>query len=203
MKQAKQFIVFLATAIFSCAIAHADGHVSVQGDMALIEGEGVKAGAVSTELIRVTAKVVGIDYSDRVVVLEGGEGDYLELEVSEEARNFDQVQVGDKVAVEYLESVALFATEPGSGESASVAGAVAVAAEGEMPGAVVTEAVQITAVVQEIDYETRTVTMKGPRGVSTLSVDERATRFENIKVGDEVHFVYTEAMAISVSKVEE
>jgi Cu/Ag efflux protein CusF len=145
---------------------------------------------------------MSIDHENRTVVLEGGEGESIELEVGEEAVNFKQIQTGDMVIAEYLESVALFATEPGSGESAQIASAVALAVEGEMPGGMMADTVQVTAVVEAIDYETRTVTLRGPSRTTTMHVDERAKRFDNIKQGDEVHFVYTEAVAISVTKAE-
>jgi nucleoid-associated protein YgaU len=46
---------------------------------------------------------VGIDKADRTVALLGPEGDVVEVEVSSEARNFDQIEIGDKVKVEYYE----------------------------------------------------------------------------------------------------
>ena len=205
MKLTTQLIsCVFAAALSFVAVAHAEEEpgTTVAESMDLIEGEGVKAGAINTQVIQKTARVMAIDYENRTVVLEGGEGESIELEVGEEAVNFKQIQTGDMVIAEYLESVALFATEPGSGESAQIASAVALAVEGEMPGGIIADTLQVTAVVEAIDYETRTVTLKGPLRTTTMHVDERAKRFDNIKQGDEVHFVYTEAVAISVTKAE-
>ena len=71
-----------------------------------------------------------------------------------------------------------------------------------MPGGVVTETVKISASVEAIDYDTRTITLKSPEGTKVLQVDESAKRFKNVVKGDEVHFVYSKAVAISVKKAE-
>jgi len=193
---------FCAAGLFCMASYAAEPGVAMAGSTEKIEMEGVKAGAISTEIIQVTAKIIQINYEERTVVLATADDAMLELEVTESAKNFKNIQLGDMVNAEYLESVALFATEPGSGEKANIAGAVMLAAEGELPGGIVADTVEITAVVEAIDYETRTVTLKGPLRTVTMQVDERATRFENIKQGDEVHFMHTEAVAINVTRVE-
>ena len=72
-----------------------------------------------------------------------------------------------------------------------------------MPAGIKTETMKISAMVEAIDYETFTLTLKGPEGTKDLQVDKSAKRFTNIKKGDEVHFVYSKAVAISVTKAEE
>ncbi len=58
-------------------------------------------------LSRITATVVGIDKATRTVVLKTAEGKVVELEVTNEARNFDQLQIGDQVTAAYSESLTL------------------------------------------------------------------------------------------------
>ena len=60
---------------------------------------------------------------------------------------------------------------------------------------------EVTAKVTAIDYNKRTVTLKGPEGnEKTIGVDENVKNFDQIKVGDEVVVRHTEALAISVAK---
>jgi hypothetical protein len=172
----------------------------IHEEVQLIEGEGVRAGIVTTQIVTRTAKVTEVHYVNRTLVLEAKDGEVIKLDVNEEAKNFSSIQTDDLVTVEYLESVALFATEKGLVGEDGVLGAVAMAAEGEMPGGLVTETVKISASVEAIDYGTRTITLKSPEGTKVMQVDESAKRFNNIKQGDEVHFVYTTAVAISVQK---
>jgi len=68
-----------------------------------------------------------------------------------------------------------------------------------MPGGFVADTVQITANVEAIDYQNRTITLKGPQGnVKTFKVDQGIQRFDQIKQGDQVVVNYTEALLIKV-----
>jgi hypothetical protein len=132
-------------------------------------------------------------------MLLGPEGNIVELEVSHAARNFDQLEVGDQVKVEYYESVALYLGERGQ-KLEIFAGLVPMqSAKGDNSSDTVVEAVDVSTTVQAIDRTKRTVTLKGPDGKSvTIQVDPSVNTFETLKVGDAVHARYTEATAISV-----
>ncbi len=62
---------------------------------------------VLTEASSITATVVEINPKYRTVVLKGPKGGLVEMQVGEEARNFDQLKVGDLVTIENSQSVAL------------------------------------------------------------------------------------------------
>ena len=57
-----------------------------------------------------TATVEAIDPSTRTVSLHGDAGKTLTFKANDEVRNLDQVKVGDRVAVDYLESVSIHVT---------------------------------------------------------------------------------------------
>lgn len=179
-----------------------EASMPVQKDLQLIEGEGIRAGGVITQVIQRTAKVVAVHYVNRTLTLETDGGKTIELDVNQDAKNFDNIQTDDLVTVEYLEAIALVATKPGSTQADGIYETVASAAEGEMPAGVKTETLKISATVEAIDYDARTMLLKGPDGMKTLEVDESAKRFTNIKKGDVVHFAYSKAVAISVTKAE-
>ena len=161
------------------------------------EGKGVELG----EAVVITAEVLAIDKEDRILTLLGPKGNVVDLEVGEEARNFDQIEVGDQVKVEYYESVALYLGNPGTQPEADAGMVVARSAKGEKPAGYAVEAVDVAATVQAIDRTKRTVTLKGPEGnVITTKVDKSVKAFDTLKVGDSVHARFTEAIAISVEK---
>jgi ethanolamine utilization protein EutQ (cupin superfamily) len=56
---------------------------------------------------KVNATAVGIDPATRTVTLKTTKGKVVELEVRNEARNFDRIEVGDLVTAEYRESLSL------------------------------------------------------------------------------------------------
>ncbi|MGD8714608.1 MAG: hypothetical protein PVG70_08720 [Desulfobacterales bacterium] len=135
------------------------------------------------------------------MALRGSEGNVVAIEVSHAARNFDQIQIGDQVKVEYYESVALYLGKPGQQPDATAGMVVARSAKGEKPAGIAVEAVDVAATVQEIDKENRTVTLKGPHGkLVTVKVDKSVEGFDKLIKGDSIHARYTEAIAISVEK---
>ena len=71
----------------------------------------------------------------------------------------------------------------------------------QKPGVVVGDVVVVTATVEAVDKDKRTVTLKGPAGnVRTIKVDPRVKNLRQVKVGDELVIRHTEAVAIAVSK---
>ena len=124
-----------------------------------------KPGAMASELITLTATVEAIDLEKRLVTLKGPEGNTVTLEVNEQARNLAQVKVGDQVQAEYYESVALYAQKPdGSLPAAAEMAAIERAPAGEKPGMAAVKSRVITATVESIDLEKRTVALKCPEG---------------------------------------
>jgi Cu/Ag efflux protein CusF len=159
-----------------------------------------KPGAMAGELISLTATVEAIDLEKRLVTLKGPEGNTVTLEVGEQARNLSQVKVGDQVQADYYESVALYAQKPdGSLPAAAEMAAVERAPAGEKPGIAAVDSRIITATVESIDLEKRTVALKGPEGNTlNLKLDDRTPNLENLKAGDQVVARFTQAIAISV-----
>jgi len=156
---------------------------------------GVEMSSTST----LSATVEAIDHEKRLVTLRGPEGNQVVVEVSEAARNLDQVEVGDTVEVEYYQSVALFAQKPDGESGATVTVSAARTPLGDKPGAGVAHTVTMKATVEAIDYDTRMVVLRGPEGNTlTTKVDEQVKRFNEIKLGDEIVVQYTRAFAISV-----
>jgi hypothetical protein len=75
---------------------------------------------------------------------------------------------------------------------------------GGKPGVVMAEAVSVTATVEAIDYDKRTIALKGPKGnVLLAKVGPDVKNFKQIKAGDKVSARYYDAMAIFVRKPNE
>jgi hypothetical protein len=69
------------------------------------------------------------------------------------------------------------------------------------PGVVVADAVVLTATVEAVDYEKRTVTLKGTDGqTKTITIDKSAKNFDQVKVGDKVTAEFFESVAVFVRK---
>ena len=157
----------------------------------------------TSQTVVVTAQVEAINHETREVTLRGPEGNIVSFVASEEARNLDQVQVGDTVIAEYkqdlsIQVIAGDGTAPGAGELS----AMTRTAEGEMPGLAAVNTTVVSATVEEINLEANTFKLKGPNGVVNEYVARDPENLKKAAVGDLVVITYTEAIAIAVQKTE-
>jgi len=152
--------------------------------------------------VRLMATVVALDAATRTVTLKGAKGRVVDVVVPPEAKNFDQIRVGDLVTVDYMRALTLELRPPGSGiRSGSTETATAPAPAGAVAGGAAGRQVVIMANVAAIDKKASVVTLRGPKGNSVdLHVPDPA-QLKRVKVGDQVEAVYTEAVAIAVDRV--
>ena len=189
-------LLFAACAALAFNFAHAQQAPAPK----VVEAKAVAPGkAAAAQAVEVRAVVVGLDKAGRTVDLKGPKGRVVTLAVSEEAKNFDQVQLGDHVVVRYMRALSLELKKTGSGvrESSETSDAVR-AKPGERPGVAAGRQVQVMANVVAVNAKTRTVTLKGPKGNLVDLVLEDPKQVARIKKGDQVEAIYTEAIAISV-----
>ena len=159
------------------------------------EGKGVEL----SDAVVIKAEVLAIDKEDRILTLLGPKKNVVDVHVSEEARNFDQVKVGDQLKIEYYESVAIYLGKTGTQPEEDAGLVVARSAKGEKPGGYAVGAIDVSASVVGIDKKKRTLTLKLPEGnVVTTEVDKSVKAFDTLKVGDTIHARLTKAIAISV-----
>ena len=183
----------LAVAVMMAATASAWAQPETKMDVSQAPGQ-MKATGTS----KVTAKIAKIDASTRTVSLKKKDGKVVDLVVGEEARNFDQLKVGDTVTVEYQEALSL-SLQKGSGPLAMQEREMSErSAPGAKPGGTVGREVTATADVVAVNATARTVTLKGPKGRTVDLMVDDPERLKNIKKGDRVQAVYTEALAVSV-----
>jgi hypothetical protein len=157
-----------------------------------------KVGASQT--VTMTATVVSIDLTTRDLVLTDSKGKMHKINVSEEARNLDQVKIGDKVTAVYTEAISLELKKKGSGDlpPANVEEAMARSPKGDKPAGVAGRKVTALCTVVAVNTKKKFVTLRGPQGneydVEVLDPAKLAA----VTKGDQVEVVYTEAFAISV-----
>ena len=69
--------------------------------------KGGTPGGYKVRTYKISAVVDAIDYKNRYVALRGPKGNTLALPVSDDVKNLEQVQVGDKLSIVYTEALAL------------------------------------------------------------------------------------------------
>ncbi len=152
-------------------------------------------------LVKLEATVAAVDQKTRKVTLKDADGETVTITAGEEVKNLAQVEVGDKVSVEYLEMVAMEVMPPGDVEmGAMTTAAKKTAPLGEKPAGAVVQETTVMTVIDTIDKENELVTLKGPDG-STKTVKARnPANLEKIAVGDKVRVTYVTALAITVTE---
>jgi Cu/Ag efflux protein CusF len=188
-----------ALAILVLALSTLAGAAIAQTQAATVTaGEGK---ATASQVVQATAKIVAIDAKTRTVTLQNDQGEKTDVVCGDDVRNFDQLKVGDEVTFQYYESLTLKLDKVTGGEAMVSEKTSELRSEpGELPGGVKTRETTITAKVTAVDTAKNTVTIVGPKGNShTLEVEP--DMIGKVAVGDLVHAIYTEAVAISVSRV--
>lgn len=159
-----------------------------------------KPGKVVVEVVKLTGTVKAVDLQNKTVTVEGSGGRTVTVN-AQNARNLDQVKVGDKVNLRFTEELALFVRKSDAQPSATQADVVALAPKGEKPAGLMARTVELTGSVESIDPKKRTVDVKGPAGnVRTFHVDKAVKNLDQIKKGDQIVLRITEAVALSVVK---
>lgn len=151
------------------------------------------------------AKVESVDKATRTVGLVGEDGKKGSVVCGPEIRNFDQIAVGDTVAVRYHESLAVSLVKPGEAPSPdSIALAAGRAAKGAQPAAGLGGQITQTVKIDSVDLKNHVVVFTpkdgGEQRSTVVKREEGKAFIAGLKPGDLVEITYTQAVAISVEK---
>lgn len=159
-----------------------------------------KAGAIAASATEAIVTVVDVDRTKRIVTVRGPQGREVSINVPPEAQNLDQVQPGSRFKVRYLESAAV-SIRKGGAASSSAGRSVTLAPKGDVPGGMVVNVLQISGVVESIDYGSRKLSVRGPEGrVLNIPVADDVQGLEQIQTGDVISVEYTESLAMRMIK---
>ena len=155
----------------------------------------------ASQSMTISAVVEAIDHETRVVTVRKPDGEALTFTASDEARNLDQVEVGDVLTAEYTESLSIeVMANDGMEADAAEASAMARTKKGEMPGFAAMDAAVVTETVEEINLEMNTFKLKGPDGTVNEYVARNPENLKRAAVGDLVVITVTESVAITVEE---
>ncbi|WP_233806834.1 hypothetical protein [Paraburkholderia sp. HP33-1] len=154
-----------------------------------------------SETVKTTSTVVGIEPETRTVWLKDPKGKVVQVVVGEEARNFDQIRVGDTVKAEYSQALTITLKKGSAPLTANETATLDRSPAGAKPGGAAARQVTIMANVTAVNHQSSVITLKGPQGNSVDVVVQDPEQLKLIKKGDQMEVVYTEAVAISVEPV--
>lgn len=201
MKYSKYLPIAALLFFTACASTTNDEVATAQAEVSAANAEAAldRPSFSASQSMMVSAVVEAIDHETRVVTVRKPDGEGITFTASEEARNLGQVEVGDVLIAEYVESVSIdvMANDGLEADSAELA-AMARTAEGEMPGFAAMDTAVVIATVEEINVEMNTFKLKGPDGTVSEYVARNPDNLNRAVVGDLVVITVTEAIAIAV-----
>ena len=150
-----------------------------------------------SNVVTVSVTVEKIDLQKRMVTLRGPEGNLRTLHVGKEVVNLPQVRVGDKVEIDYAETLAVRMAEPGEVRN-EVKAVVGKAKPGQKPGYVEETETTVTATILALDKVKETATLKLVDGNMVVVQVQDPANFDKVKVGDTIVITYTNGLAIAV-----
>ncbi|HTT11203.1 MAG TPA: hypothetical protein VMG60_09970 [Burkholderiaceae bacterium] len=148
---------------------------------------------MSIRTLTLTADVVAIDPTYRIVTLKGGNGQIVEVVAGDDVKNFDQIKIGDKLVAKYQLGISAEVTKL-AGPRERVEQTTATRDTGSASRA---HTVTILADVIATDPPKRTMTLRGPNQTVTINV-ENPMHFNVVNKGDRVLVTYSEAVALSL-----
>lgn len=156
----------------------------------------------AAQMVELEATIEAIDVTTREVKLKSKDGKEMTVVAGPEVKRLAELKVGDGVSIQYYESLTLSLSKVDGGAPVRTEASSEVRSEPtELPGGIKAQQTTITAKVTAVDATNSTVTLVGPKGRSLeLNVDPENVK--KVKVGDMVSAIYTEAVAVSVTRIE-
>jgi hypothetical protein len=159
---------------------------------------------VHSQLQKVEATIQAINPDTREVTLKGPRGP-VTFAVGSEAKNFDQLHVGDKVVMSYYEGIAAQMSKAGQKVTEPAVSTFSYPAEGgKKPGGGVGQSVTTSVTIEDVDRGTNTVAFRRPDGtvhIVAVKSPNMQQFIHTLKPGDSVDVTYTESVAVNVIRL--
>jgi hypothetical protein len=150
------------------------------------------------ERVTETGTVEAIDHKARVLTLKDETGEFTTIDVPRSVERFDAIKVGDKVSATYYDNVVVRLKKPGEAPVNSLEGALTPSA-GAKPAGTLAAQRTMTAKVEAIDTKVPSITFTGPNGWKYSRKIQDKNVLKQVKVGDQVDFIWTEAIQLTVA----
>lgn len=162
---------------------------------------GMKASMGKSALIAAQGEllVTAINHETREVTLKNSDGEERSFVIGKEARNLDQVDVGDIVTITTAEgyAVRLYPAADAAKGSITKTG-ISRSDLGQKPHVSITRHVELTGKVAALDKEARMATLDGKEGSLTLQVADDVD-MDAVNIGDMVRVEFVEMLSITVN----
>jgi hypothetical protein len=165
-----------------------------------------QAPVTKTKSVSATATIQAIDSANRTLTIRDESGVEDSYVAGPEIKRFDELKVGDKVKMTYMESVVLqLRKAPAAGTTGAKPAdpsldAAVTRGKGALPG--VTAAVQekMTVTVKSIDASVPSITVTTPDGRTITRKVENKKTLDGVAAGESIEVTYTRALLTSIER---
>ena len=197
--------LFLTTTGFAAsafAAHHESGDHAVAAELGT--EETVWASGARALVAEVEGEVIAVDLETREVVVRGPAGNFVTLTAREDGVDLSKVVVGDTVIADYIASVEAEVRAPTEEESANpwvVMGEMGrTADDADMTAAGAARLVRAVCTIEAMDRNGNLV-IKDARGRMHTVGGVELEKLDNVRLGDTVVVVFTEALVLSLKEV--
>lgn len=180
-----------ASALLLGAVAFSNVAAAQQSNMQQPSDD--QPGVMSSSLVTASATVQKVDKAKSEVTLKSPDGRTVDVKAEPDV-HLDRLHVGDKVTASFYDEVAVSLQKPSAGPPKMTTKTV------QRAGVTATQST-VTARIVSVDPPNKTVVVRGPRGEQhTLKVEnpDLQARLTQIKPGDNIDVIYTQAVAVSI-----
>lgn len=154
--------------------------------------------SLEVEAITLEAEVVFIDPVKRTLTLLHPDGQQRIVKAAREMKNFDKINVGDKIFLRAFEEMAVFVRKKGDPPSDRESAMVALNASRSEAGVVMAETVEITARVESVDAAHQQLRLRFADGAVKTLRTHHTVNLADVKPGDDIVARMTEHLAIEI-----
>jgi hypothetical protein len=154
---------------------------------------------ITSEMRTETGVIEAVEAQTRTVTIKKADGTYVTTVAGPEIKRFDELKIGDKVTAKFYENVIVRVKKPGEPDVDSKAAGTTGAGQAT-PGGTKAKQRTITATITAMDPNVPSITFTGPNGWKYTSRVQDPAAASQVKVGDKVDIVWTEAALVSIER---
>ena len=151
--------------------------------------------------ISAVATIQAVDTAKRLLTIKDEAGIEDTVYAGPEVKRFNELKVGDKIKVQYTESVVLQLRKPGDPVKGDTDAASAAAGTGKSPSVGLAQQLTTTVTVVSVDEKTPALTVKTSDGRTLTRKVENRKNLEGVKAGDRIDITYTQAAVAEIVPV--
>ena len=154
---------------------------------------------VTSEIKTQSGVVEAIEAQSRSVTIRKPDGTVVTTVAGPEVKRFEEIKVGDKVNARYYENLVIRVKPPGE-PAVDKDVKDAVASGQTLPGGTKARQRTLTCTITAIDLDTPTITFTSASGWKYTSKVRDKANLANVKVGDKVDIIWTDALLVSIER---